>query len=134
MFQTHRKSRRLCLSVCAHMYIILWWASGAFGMLVSHHFPPAFVTVSFQSKIWSWCALGEPILTGAQARPALLRLTPFLFLFELYASGALFKSQAVCCFANMEVKELSFPTSLRFILPLSGSLPRLPRASSQFRR
>jgi hypothetical protein len=54
----------------------------------------------------------------------------FLFPFEdVYCMGLLnldlFKTLTACYFANMEAKDLSFPTSLRFFLPPSGSIPTL---------
>jgi len=62
-------------------------------------------------------------LTGAQARPALsqVRLTQLPFLLEAVPRDCMlivlgFKSQAAHCFLNVEAKEFSFPTSLRFLL------------------
>ena len=69
-----------------------------------------------------------PFLTG-YGRPALLRETPFIFPFEavhcMRLRLDLFKALTACCFANMEANDLSFPTSLRFLLPPSGSFPTL---------
>ena len=42
-----------------------------------------------------------------------------------FIPDALFKALTACCFANMDANQLSFPTSLRFLLPPSGSFPTL---------
>jgi hypothetical protein len=70
-----------------------------------------------------------PYLTFAQARPVRLPATQFLFLSEavhcILLLLSFFMALAACCFANIENKELSFPTSLRFLLPPSGSFRTL---------
>ena len=51
------------------------------------------------------------VVTGAQARPTLPRLTPTLFPVQVvhFASPALFKSLVACCLLNMQAKGGSFP-------------------------